>query len=288
MIQPSVPMSVTVCKMNKLTGLLICGLAAAIGLVAHSQEVTPPSPGGKPAVRVEVDPRAGLELWQTMLGRLWIPAPGQDVMRHLQWEQAVEKVYHHPLVHVRPGDVVIDCGTHIGAFTRVALNEGASLVIAIEPEQANLAAFQRNFAKELKAGKVRLIPKGVLDAAGKLQLHLSKVGDSHSIVIPQNAGKDEAIEVTTLDSLADSLKLQRVDFIKLDIEGSEQKALQGARNVIRRFQPRLAVSSYHQKGDPAAICSIVWQVRADYLVVSKDLLESRDGTAVPKVLFFFR
>ncbi len=275
--------------MNRSVWLPILILGMAAGLPARFQEVTPPpAPGEKPAVRVEVDAGAGLELWQTMLGRLWIPAPGGDVIRHLQWEQAVEKVYHHALVHVRPGDVVIDCGAHIGGFTRVALNEGASLVVAVEPEQANLAAFRRNFARELEAGRIRLVPQGVLDRNGRLSLHLSKVGDSHSIVIPQNAGRDEAIEVTTIDALADSLKLQRVDFIKLDIEGSEQKALLGAGNVLKKFQPRLAVSSYHQKGDPAAICAIVWQARADYLVVSKDLLQWKDGTAVPKVLFFYR
>jgi FkbM family methyltransferase len=269
--------------------LVSCVFLASAWLNVNSQEVTPPaSPGEKPVVRIEEDTKTGLELWQTSLGRLWIPSPGQDVIKHLQWEQVVQKVYHHPLVRVRPGDVVIDCGAHIGAFTRVALNAGARMVVAIEPEQANLLAFQKNFAQEIKAGKVKLVPKGVWDTTGKLSLHLSTVGDSHSMVIPQNAGKDETVEVTTLDALLESLKLARVDFIKMDIEGAEPKALRGARKVLMRFQPRLAISSYHQKGDPAEICSVVWQARADYLVVSKDLLKWQDGTAVPKVLFFYR
>jgi len=277
------------CQMRIVIFLVSCVFLASAWLNVNSQEVTPPaSPGEKPVVRIEEDTKTGLELWQTSLGRLWIPSPGQDVIKHLQWEQVVQKVYHHPLVRVRPGDVVIDCGAHIGAFTRVALNAGARMVVAIEPEQANLLAFQKNFAQEIKAGKVKLVPKGVWDTTGKLSLHLSTVGDSHSMVIPQNAGKDETVEVTTLDALLESLKLARVDFIKMDIEGAEPKALRGARKVLMRFQPRLAISSYHQKGDPAEICSVVWQARADYLVVSKDLLKWQDGTAVPKVLFFYR
>ncbi len=220
-----------------------------------------------------------------MLGRLWIPGPGVYVINHLQWEQMIQQVYHHPLVHVHPGDVVIDCGAHIGGFTRVALRAGARTVIAIEPERANLLAFRRNFEHEIKTGQVLLVEKGVWDTAGKLPLHLSSVGDSHSMVVPQNQGKDETIEVITLDALVQSLKLPRVDFIKMDIEGAELKALKGAGRVLASYHPRLAISSYHQKGDPAAICSLVWQARTDYLVVSKDIA---DSAGVPKVLFFYR
>jgi FkbM family methyltransferase len=248
----------------------------------------PQNPSEMPVERIQVDTQARLELWQTMLGQLWIPSPGELVIKHLQWEQVVERVYHHPLVHVRPGDVVIDCGAHIGAFTRVALRAGARVVVAIEPEEANLVAFRRNFEQEMKTGQVRLVAKGVWDTTGKIPLHLSSVGDSHSAVIPQNTGKEETIEVITLDALVASLKLARVDFVKMDIEGAEQKALHGAHQLLVRWQPRLAISSYHLKGDPAAICSIVWQARADYLVVSKDRVKAYEGTLVPKVLFFYR
>lgn len=189
---------------------------------------------------------------------------------------------------MHPGDVVIDCGAHIGAFTRVALRAGARMVVAIEPEKANLLAFQRNFEKEIKSGQVKLVPKGIWNTTGKLSLHLSSVGDSHSVVVPQSLGTEELIEVTTLDSVVESLKLPRVDFIKMDIEGAEQKALQGAQKVLVQYHPRLAISSYHLKGDPAAICALVWQARTDYLVESKDLVKAEAGALVPKVLFFYR
>ena len=269
--------------------IVLCVFLASMSSSSFSQKTAPPaSQGETAAVKLQTETGSGLELWQTALGRLWIPIPGRDVIMHLQWEQTVEKVYHHPLVHVRPGDIVIDCGAHIGGFTRVALQAGARMVVAIEPEPANLRAFQRNLAGELKTGRVKLIPKGIWDSSGRLSLHLSSVGDSHSAVIPQNAGKDESIEVTTLDALMTSLNLARVDFIKMDIEGSERKALLGARQMIVKWQPRLAISSYHQKGDPAEICSIVWQARSDYLIASKDLLKSNSGSMVPKVLFFYR
>ncbi len=236
---------------------------------------------------VREDRNTGLELWDTLLGQLWIPDPGSAVIKHLEWEQAVQKVYEYPSAHVSGGDVVIDCGAHIGGFTRVALRAGARMVVAIEPEKANIMAFRRNLSQELKNGSVILIEKGVWDKACRLSLHLSRTGDSHSVAISQNAGKDQAIEVTTLDNLTVNLKLPRVDFIKMDIEGAELKALQGSRQVLKRWHPRLAISSYHEKGDPSAICDLVWRARPDYLVASKNLIPESRQPGVPKVLFFF-
>lgn len=266
----------------------IAVLAWLVFVSPSSSVCFPLNPAQVPVRKLKEDSKAGLELWETMLGSLWIPGPGFDVIKHLQWEQAIERVYNHPLVHVHPGDVVIDCGAHIGAFTRVALRAGARMVVAIEPEKANLLAFQRNFEKEIKSGQVKLVPKGIWNTTGKLSLHLSSVGDSHSVVVPQSLGTEELIEATTLDSVVESLKLPRVDFIKMDIEGAEQKALQGAQKVLVQYHPRLAISSYHLKGDPAAICALVWQARTDYLVESKDLVKAEAGALVPKVLFFYR
>ncbi len=236
---------------------------------------------------IREDKQAGLELWDTLLGQLWIPKPGFYVIKHLEWEQVVQKVYDYPSAKVIPGDIVIDCGAHIGGFTRTALRAGARTVIAVEPEIANIRAFRRNFAEELKSGKVVLIEKGVWDKNGSLSLHLSQTGDSHSVNIPQNGGKEEKIEVITIDSIIQQLKLPRVDFIKMDIEGAEQNALKGAGHVLAKWRPRLAISAYHQKGDPAAICALVWGFQSNYLIGSKDFQDGAKGAGCPKVLFFF-
>ncbi len=271
--------------------VILAALVSAPGILmapAYSQPDTGPAKAvpGSPRL-VKTDDTAGLELWQTKLGQLWIPKPGYYVINHLEWESTVEKVYDHPLVHVRRDDVVIDCGAHIGAVTRLALQAGARLVVAIEPEPANVSAFRRNLEQELKSSRVILIPKGVWESTGKLPLHLSNTGDSHSVIFAQKGPGDEAIEVTTLDALAGELGLDRVDFIKMDIEGAEANALRGARHVLERWKPRLAISTYHVKGDPATVCALVWGARSDYLVATKDLIQAPHGATVPKVLFFY-
>jgi len=270
---------------------ILIALVAASGAYiapARFQADTGPAKTVSPSPRLlKTDDAAGLELWQTGLGQLWIPKPGYYVIKHLEWEGAVEKVYDHPLVHVQRGDVVIDCGAHIGGFTRLAPQAGARLVVAIEPEPANLRAFRRNTEQELKSSRVILIPKGVWEMTGKLSLHLSNTGDSHSVIFAQKGPGDEVIEVTTLDALAGELGLDKVDFIKMDIEGSEANALRGARQVIDRWKPRMAISSYHVRGDPATLCALVWGTRSDYMVATKDLIQAPHGATVPKVLFFY-
>ena len=73
----------------KAEALLCCALLATAGLDAASGYAQ------AGAVLLKEDPAARLELWQTALGPLWIPRPGKDVIRHLEWEQTVQNVYYH-------------------------------------------------------------------------------------------------------------------------------------------------------------------------------------------------
>ncbi len=255
-------------------------------------QVPPPTPpvldrSRSSARLVQTDAAAGLELWETKLGRFWVPKPGEWVIPHLELEQTEEKVYDVREAHVQAGDIVLDCGAHIGFFTRVALRAGARLVIAVEPDIANIAAFKRNFAQELRSGTVRLVPKGVWSGTARLTLQLStKSNDSHSLYFNKETGAKEQIDVTSVDAIVRDLHLERIDFIKMDIEGAETHALQGALTTLKRWRPRLAISAYHLKDDPANIAKAVWDCRPDYRITSKDVVNSTQGI-VPKVLFFF-
>lgn len=57
---------------------------------------------------------------------------------------------------------------------------------------------------------------------------------------------DEHIEVVALDNVEG---VEQVDFIKLDVEGAEPFALEGARQTIKRDMPNLAICVYHDWDD---------------------------------------
>ena len=69
--------------------------------------------------------------------------------------------------------------------------------------------------------------------------------------------------IRSIDSILDG---KSVDFIKLDIEGEEEKALEGGRETICRFEPKLLISVYHRTSDYWIILRKVFSIRDDYKV----------------------
>ena len=71
--------------------------------------------------------------------------------------------------------------------------------------------------------------------------------------INRNNSKRIEIMADSLDNQLSKLKINKVDFIKMDVEGAEMEAINGAENIIKEFKPRLAISLYHKPDD-------IWQI----------------------------
>ena len=226
------------------------------------------------------------ELYRTDLGDFWIPAPGNSQLSFLIWEMTVQRVYENGAVRIRPGDTVVDCGAHVGVFTRYALSRGVAKVVAIEPEPTNIACLKANLAPEIASGKVVLIKAGVWDEKTNLPLTVSP-GHSGSHRFDDHAGDrhSDGIPVLPLDEMVEQLGLERVDFIKMDIEGAEARALRGAMQIVRRFKPNMAICTYHGEQDPRMVPQAVHSISEDYLVQGRDV-ENQWYMVRPKVLFF--
>ena len=185
-------------------------------------------------------------------GSFWIPAGNRWVLPFNLAEQSrdIYKISQPDGIH--KGDVVLDCGAHVGTFTHFALARGAGKIIAIEPSPRNLECLRRNFPKEIAEGRVVIYPKGVWNKVDVLVLE--QVGDNSAadtVVMHQpGAHEGNAVPLTTIDKLVAELGLERVDFIKMDIEGAEVKALHGAKATLARFHPRMSLSVYHDAAHP--------------------------------------
>jgi FkbM family methyltransferase len=135
----------------------------------------------------------------------------------------------------------------VGSFTRKALEKGASFVIAIEPSAQKVAYLHKNFAQEIAQSRVRVLQVGVWSGDGKFWLGgISDVGNSivSSPTLP-GEGWGEWVRVTTVDQIVEEQQLGKVDFIKMDAEGSECEALKGTRGTIVKFKPFLAIGTEH-------------------------------------------
>ncbi len=229
-----------------------------------------------------LDTEGDLELWLTPMGEYWVPArtKPQFLVAEQQWE-----VYGREGFDVRDGEVVIDCGANVGIFTRRALENGARLVVAVEPSPENVVCLRRNFADELAAGRVILREIGVWDQATVLPLYHGPSSAVDSFVwtwesTPQPAERLE-IPVTTIDAIVDELGLEQVDLLKLDVEGAEARAILGARDTIKRYRSRIVFDAEGE--DIPAIAEAAYEVEPDYDLVCgpcEDLLtRARPTTA---------
>src|ERR1019366_406759 len=219
-------------------------------------------------------------LWNTPAGEYWMPTASGDALIYDLGEQK-RNIYG---TRIRPGDIVLDAGANVGVFTRKALWAGAAKVIAIEPAPENLECLRRNFAAEIADGRVLLYPKGVWDKDDVLKLRVDPTDSAKDTFVRQI---DDAqfidAPLPTVDKMGVELGLRQVDFIKMDIEGAEQKAIVGARNTIAKFRPRMALCIYHIKGDDTMVPKLVHDAVSDYKV-SKTCLCALDRMQ-PEVAF---
>ena len=234
---------------------------------------------------IEKDP-AGYHLWETPHGRFWIPA-GSDYVLPYNLAEQERKIYGVGEQDVRDGDIVLDCGANVGVYTRESLKAGAKLVVAIEPAPENIESLRRNFATEIAAGRVSVYPKGVWDKDDMLVLQVDPHNSAADSFIIHRPGGTETkqLPLTTIDKLVAELKLERVDYIKMDIEGAEQRALQGGRETLAKYHPRMALSAYHVPSDPEKIPELVRAAWPDYRMECGPCAEA-NGRVRPDVLYF--
>jgi FkbM family methyltransferase len=253
----------------------VCPLANALQTKSHGNELKRAKDrilAGSKLMREE----SGLELWDTPKGFFWIPKGNRFVLPFNLAEMEL-RVYFSPTHLIHPGDVVLDCGASDGDFTREALAAGASKVVSIEVSPASVECIRRNLAAEIAAGRVIVYPKGVWDKDDTLTLNVDDTNfAANSVVIrPNSSHPTIAVPLTTIDKIVAELKLPQVDFIKMDVEGAEVRAIEGARETIGKFKPRLSITAEHGLDDEFTIPAAVQRVRSDYQMECGPCLESQ-------------
>jgi FkbM family methyltransferase len=205
------------------------------------------------------------ELWQTPHAPYWIPKGNWHAMPTIIAEEE-SGFYAHSGRVCRPGDVVIDCGAHVGVYTRQALRDGASLVVAVEPAPRNLECLRRNLAAEIASGGVIVCPKGVWNKEDVLPLYEDPEHTAADGFVAPGAKHRAAqqIPLTTIDQIAVELHLPRVNVIKMDIKGATARALKGARLTLAQHRPWLSLSTEEEEDDPNALTQAVHVLAPNY------------------------
>jgi FkbM family methyltransferase len=162
------------------------------------------------------------------------------------------------------GDVVLDCGSCVGDMSVLyaAAVGPAGRVLAFDPLPVHHRYLERQLAANpLLTARINSVVSAVGDVT-------HDPGDARSLdraqVIQAGFRPDDRMRFMRLDDFVASHGLDRVDLIKMDIEGSELAALRGAEDIIRRFRPRLAISAYHDRRHLVELPRIIREIEPSY------------------------
>lgn len=153
-------------------------------------------------------------------------------------------------------DVFVDCGAFTGdtvdCFIDFCKNNYKS-IISFEPDNFNHKELCNKNIKNMTVFKAGVWNKST---------HLSFISNgSNSRIVEGTDNNDNAIEVCAIDEVAEC---KEATFIKMDIEGSEKKALMGARQTIIRNKPKLAICIYHSDEDMIGIAEYLHSLVPNY------------------------
>ncbi len=244
----------------------------------------------------------GYSLWETPRGTFWAPSSDKDDTLASILIEMQNQIYGGKQHGPRAGDIVVDCGAHVGVFSKAAIAAGAKHVIAVEPSPVNLVALERNLAEEIEQGLITVVRKGVWHEESTLPFYIDPGNSAGSAVLlgrghdhgdghmdeGEGDAQEHTVEVplTTIDNLVAELGLERVDFIKFDIEGSERHALKGARKTLADFKPRIGSAAYHLTDDQTKIPEAVMAANPSYELECGPCGE-REGWVIPHTLNFY-
>lgn len=185
------------------------------------------------------------------------------------------------IVRVQDGEVFVDGGAYVGdtirSFLKVAKEEKANVkrIIALEPDEMNFKMLKRAYGND---PCVELLQKGMAKQSGTLlfceNANVGRLTDDESLATTK-------VAVTAIDDLPHS---EEITWIKMDIEGAESDALEGARRTIQRNHPKLTICIYHSNEHMIRIAEQVHEMVPDYRIYVRHHTTSSNETVLYAVI----
>ena len=165
------------------------------------------------------------------------------------------------IIKLTDDEVFVDCGAYDGDTIIEFINRTRSFykkIIGFEPDSKNFKKLQEYVVQEDTS--IKLYNYGNWNKKDKL---LFNQQENTASAIAENGNGNEIIEVIDLDSVEEC---QDATYIKMDIEGAELEALEGAKNIIAKNKPKLAICIYHNDRDMIDIIDYVHKLVPEYKI----------------------
>jgi FkbM family methyltransferase len=176
------------------------------------------------------------EVWVKLRGFWFRVAPAQAQMEGFL-QASLLRTYAPELSFVaRPGDVVVDGGANVGFYTMLQASRGAR-VVAFEPNHGTAAPLRAGIFRNALGGLVTRVGAGLADRTGKQRFYVAAsniIGGSIFKDLDETDRRPAGeVELVALDEELPGLGVGPVDLLKLDVEGADCLALDGATNSLR-------------------------------------------------------
>ena len=162
---------------------------------------------------------------------------------------------------LRPGATVLDLGAHIGSFAVLAASIRSDIAIhAYEPSSENLRLLRQNLVLNGVENRVTTYRAAVSDCDGSVHLRVSGATDAFAVSGPiarvNGSESVEEVPARTLQSILGDIGTDRLDLLKMDVEGSEYAVLESSPEAIAKCD--LVVMEWH--GDPRGRRGHAWLI----------------------------
>lgn len=174
----------------------------------------------------------------------------------------LEQYAYEDIIRVDENDIVIDCGGATGDTALYFASKKAKKVFVYEFIPSNLEIMKSNIElnPELK-NNIEIVPNSVWSVS---DLEMSYFDDGPSSKVDGASVYDKKVKTKSIDDLKKNKNIEKVDFIKMDIEGAEMEALKGAAKSISEDKPKLAICVYHKKDDLVTIPNYIKSLNSGY------------------------
>jgi FkbM family methyltransferase len=209
-------------------------------------------------------------------GKKWIVGAGE----HGYWLGSYEMNKRLAFeAEIEPGTVIYDIGANVGYFSLLAavLTGKEGKVFAFEPLPRNIE-FLRKHIELNKMAQISVIEAAVSDHSGEAYFDL---GASSAMGHLSEAG-EMRVRMVCLDEMLDKGELLPPDYIKLDVEGAEYEALQGARQLLEIHRPVLFLDTHNRKAHNLTI-ALLEEIGYRFKILDgRDMQETRELVAYPE------
>lgn len=176
-----------------------------------------------------------------------IPGGTYEIAQKYGWDYAIyheiynlQDYYNNRDKKINDGDIVVDLGGNIGIFNRWAYSQGAAKVISFEPDKRYFKLLSLN-----SDPRSILFNAAVSDKMGELDIYESEhLGGSSLTEFGDYINKYKT-RTYTLDYLFNIGLIDHIDFLKIDIEGSEINALKGISDENLKKVKTIAMEYHH-------------------------------------------